>query len=549
MKSILARELFGSAMAAVEGAVIRVTRFSHGRSMDASESYEHWHPLEWFIKDSQSLFAEYHHYRNLMAEQVLQRHDNDRDLAVVRRILDLIHFRYFAKHAPGDALRFIIGQRMAGVPIAEYWQQAEIQAPLYEAARVGTSAPDSALVSVVKRRHGENRTYNLHPNFVAPLGLDAPRSERIDELLQSLHNYRLEVPDVPSKRTPRPMRTQMPPKTITVSVLLCNYNDARFLPDSLGAICNQTRLPEELIVLDDGSTDNSLEIIEGFARRHPFIRVLKNEVNRGLLFSINRALKEARCDFVVWAAADDRLMPNFVERNTQCLRKYPTAGISFSRLAVFRDGSDEILPYTEANHGIAFDLGTESQFLSPTDLRERLQRSYLWISANAVMANRTALMRAGGFDPELRWHADYFGFWVVALRHGACAIPETLALMRQRGQTYSSTGMARRKDQRATLGQLADKLTTGGWRDIGVAVLRCPSLLSPFGGAMLAALLRKPRRWPFALTYGLWWANHQWGQRPGIVPRMASRLARIALKWVEIMLGKISHLVRWAERS
>ena len=86
-----------------------------------------------------------------------------------------------------------------------------------------------------------------------------------------------------------------------MSVLLCNYNHARYLPDSLSAICTQTRLPEEVIVLDDGSTDNSLEIIEGFARRYPFIRVLKNETNRGLLYSINRALKEARCDFIVWA--------------------------------------------------------------------------------------------------------------------------------------------------------------------------------------------------------------------------------------------------------
>jgi hypothetical protein len=66
---------------------------------------------------------------------------------------------------------------------------------------------------------------------------------------------------------------------------------------------------------------------------------------------------------------------------------------------------------------------------------------------------------------------------------------------------------------------------------------------------MLATLLRKPRRWPFAVTYGLWWANHQWGQRPGIVARMGSRLARMALKCVEIMLTKIGRLVRWAGRA
>ena len=71
MTSILARELLGTALAAIEGQMIRVSCFSHGRSMDASESYEHWHPLEWFAKDPRGLFSEYHHYRELMAQAVL----------------------------------------------------------------------------------------------------------------------------------------------------------------------------------------------------------------------------------------------------------------------------------------------------------------------------------------------------------------------------------------------------------------------------------------------------------------------------------------------
>jgi putative sugar O-methyltransferase len=70
MRSILARELLGTALAAIEGQMLRVACFSHGRSMDTSESYEHWHPLEWFAKDSQGLFSEYHSYRELMAEAV-----------------------------------------------------------------------------------------------------------------------------------------------------------------------------------------------------------------------------------------------------------------------------------------------------------------------------------------------------------------------------------------------------------------------------------------------------------------------------------------------
>ena len=548
MTSILGRELLGTALAAIEGQMIRVPCFSHGRSMDASESYQHWHPLEWFAKDPQGLFSEYSVYRGLMAQAVLERPDNDLDEGTVRRILDLIHLRYMIKHAPDGALAFITQQKLFGTPFDEYWPRQEIHQPLYEAACIGTTAPAATQATSVKRnRFGSVRTYHLHPNFSAPLGVEAPGSGAIKDLLHGLDDYRLLPPAVVPVRTQLPTSSRLPfRRTVTVSVLLCNYNDARYLPDSLSAICTQTRLPEEVIVLDDGSTDDSLQIIQDFARRYPFIRVLRNETNCGLLYSINRALGAARCDFIVWAAADDRLMPNFVERSTQCLRQHHTAGLALSRLAVFKDGSNEITSFTEKNHGIAFDFGTAAHFLSPEMLRERLQKSHLWISANTAMASRAALIQAGGFDKELRWHADYFAFLAVALRQGACLIPETLAVMRQRDQTYSSAGMANRREQRATLGRLADKLSSKGWRDVGISVLRCPALLSPFGGAMLEALLLKPRRWPFAVTYGLWWANHQWSQRSGPVAIIGSRCARWALRAVLTMLNEIGKLVRRA---
>jgi glycosyltransferase domain-containing protein len=544
MNSILARELLGSALAAVEGQIIRVPCFSHGRSMDASGSYDRWHPLEWFAKDADSLFSEYRRYREVIAKAVLMGAESELDSASVCRVIDLIHSRYLLKHVPDSTLGFITEQKISRIPFDHYWPSEEIHQPLHEAAGIGT-VPAATRASYEKRSSpGSTRVYELHPNFFAPLGVAAPDKELITDLLKSLDHYRFKpAARAPARRSPPLGKSRM----VTVSVLLCNYNDAYYLPDSLSAICTQTRLPDEVIVLDDGSTDNSLQIIEDFARRYPFIRVLKNETNRGLLYSINRALNEARYDFVVWAAADDRLLPNFLERNVRCLRLYPV-GMTFSRLAVFRDGSDEISTFTEKNHGDAFDFGKTTQFLSPELLRERLQRSFLWISANTVMASRTALIRAGGFDNELRWHADYFGFLVVALRHGGCCLPETLALMRQRPQTYSSEGIAKRDEQRATLGHLADKLTTKGWRDIGVAVLRCPSVLSPFGSLMLEALLLKPRRWPFAVTYGLWWANHQWGQRSNIAARVASHAARASLQATLITLRGASRFIHWAGR-
>ena len=203
MRSILARELLGTALAAIEGPMIRVSCFGHGRSMDASESYEHWHPLEWFAKDSRGLFSEYHHYRELMAEAVLSRPDNTLEAAAVRRVLDLIHMRYMVRHAPDGALAFIADQKMSGVPFEEYWPRPEIHQPLYETASIGTSAPATPATLVDRGRFGLERSYNLHPNFSAPLGTAAPAQTAIMNLLRSLENYQLESPAAgPTRRPP-----------------------------------------------------------------------------------------------------------------------------------------------------------------------------------------------------------------------------------------------------------------------------------------------------------------------------------------------------------
>jgi glycosyltransferase involved in cell wall biosynthesis len=104
-------------------------------------------------------------------------------------------------------------------------------------------------------------------------------------------------------------------------VLVCTYNHARYLPESLGAICEQSRPPEECIVVDDGTTDDSVSVIEEFARRYPVVVFLWNVGNKGLMSSILTALGRASQEYIVWAAADDRLLPRFLERNLLVSRR------------------------------------------------------------------------------------------------------------------------------------------------------------------------------------------------------------------------------------
>src|SRR5262245_31118099 len=92
---------------------------------------------------------------------------------------------------------------------------------------------------------------------------------------------------------------------LSISVVLPNYNHARFLPRSLTCLLRQTRPADEVIVIDDGSTDDSLAVIGEFARREPRVRVLRNEKNSGVVATLNRGLAEARGELVFLASSDD----------------------------------------------------------------------------------------------------------------------------------------------------------------------------------------------------------------------------------------------------
>jgi glycosyltransferase involved in cell wall biosynthesis len=270
----------------------------------------------------------------------------------------------------------------------------------------------------------------------------------------------------------------------TLSVVISNYNHGKYLPEALRAILGQSRRPVEVIVIDDCSTDNSVEVIEEFARRDPLIRLFRNEQNKGVIFSTNRGLSLATGDYVYFGAADDRICAGLFEKSMALLAEHPQAGLCSALLQLIGpDGEDKGWISTPV-------ISNKPCYLSPAKVIADLTAYGFWFTGQTIVYRREAIVNdTDGFLQELAHRTDHFVDYVVAAKHGACFIPEVLATYRILASGYAETVFDNEQLSRSTFTRLLElmrspryaplfpegfvhSLEDRGWYDLEVRTLR-----------------------------------------------------------------------------
>lgn len=107
-----------------------------------------------------------------------------------------------------------------------------------------------------------------------------------------------------------------------VTVFIPCYNAGRFISETIDSILVQTYQDFEILIIDDGSTDNSSEILNQYAEKDERIRILKNKRNRGIGYTRNRGVREARGKYLAIMDADDISVPSRLEKEVQYLEKH-----------------------------------------------------------------------------------------------------------------------------------------------------------------------------------------------------------------------------------
>ena len=253
-----------------------------------------------------------------------------------------------------------------------------------------------------------------------------------------------------------------------ISIVIPNRNHARYVARAIDAYAAQTHRPDEIIIIDDASGDDSWRQIEALARQHDVIRPVRSREHKGINRTINQGLALARGAFVVVAASDDLIDPEFLRKCSRLMRAHPGAGFCFSDPSSFRVDGGKMRHHS-------FFISDRAKYLGPDDIEGLLRKAAFTFPANSLFFRRTALMEIGGFIPELEWHADWFAAHALGLRHGACYVPENLAFFRVSPGSYSARAFATWKGHAGVVRHFLE-LICGDFTDIGERLKRAAAI-------------------------------------------------------------------------
>mgnify|MGYP003131613947 CR=1 FL=1 len=186
-------------------------------------------------------------------------------------------------------------------------------------------------------------------------------------------------------------RAPSAPLEPVVSVIVPTYNRAKYLGLALGSVLEQSYRNFELIVVDDGSSDETAEVVATF--HDPRLIYIRQE-NLGRSIARNRALTVARGRYIAFLDSDDEYLPDKLSQQVQYLDNYPEVGMVYTSALCINDKGDvqREYVYTASHEG---DIYRQIAFFRP-----------LTITLPTVMLRREVLEQVGAFDEKMERFED-----------------------------------------------------------------------------------------------------------------------------------------------
>lgn len=224
-------------------------------------------------------------------------------------------------------------------------------------------------------------------------------------------------------------------KRPTIGVVLPNRNDARYLTACLRSVLDQEDPADQIVVIDDQSTDTSVDLIRSLIGDAPNATLLVNERNLGTFGAVEVALRQVNTDYVLFLSANDIVLPGIFLRARRCLAECGGAAL-WSAMAWLIDEDDRVIRM----HPSAV-VALRDAWLAPERCIELASRFGNWFTGTTCIYHRETLLSTGGFDPEYGAPSDLIAALTVTSLQGAVYTPEPYAAIRVHAGSFSSKAL------------------------------------------------------------------------------------------------------------
>ena len=172
-----------------------------------------------------------------------------------------------------------------------------------------------------------------------------------------------------------------------ISVVIPLYNKERQIINTLKSVINQTFRDFEIVIVDDGSTDNSINLVKEFEDRR--ITII-SQVNQGVSVARNTGIEKAKYDYIAFLDADDEWEPFYLQTQVNLIQDYPTCDV-FACAYQFRTYKGDLKPIKLSKMPFSGETGILTNYFTVASC----SHPPLWTSA--VTAKKEALLSVGGF--------------------------------------------------------------------------------------------------------------------------------------------------------
>ncbi len=210
-----------------------------------------------------------------------------------------------------------------------------------------------------------------------------------------------------------------------ISAVIPTHNNAEFIQNAIASIHQQTHSIDEIIIIDDGSTDATETIIRKISDDIIYIW----QENQGPSAARNRGVRYSSCDWIAFLDADDQWTPDKIEKQLLTLEKHPELHLISSDMAEIDIKGNTTTPSVLAKHHLLNIFLQLNGGPIPDALAMLMQKNF--IPTGTVLAKRATLLSTGLFNKEVRFGEDLELWARIALNHPIACLPTVHMLRRQ----------------------------------------------------------------------------------------------------------------------